>query len=68
MPARARAGPARRPYLRADDLPRADGQADARALGRALGGADAIAYNRACAATDYYPSDADADDVQDLLL
>lgn len=26
-------------------------------------------YNvRACAATDYYPSDADADDVQDLLL
>ena len=23
---------------------------------------------RACAATDYYPSDADADDVQDLLL
>ena len=42
LPARARAGPARRPHLCADDLAGAD---DARALGRALGGADAVAYN-----------------------
>ena len=46
------------------ELPCADGRAYFGAVREPVPRADV----RACAATDYYPSDADADDVQDLLL
>ena len=51
-------GAARRPFACAD------GRAYFGAVREPVPRADV----RACAATDYYPSDADADDVQDLLL